>query len=201
MTKEEEILKAAEDEFFKNGYDASSTAIIASRAGVTHAMVNYYFRSKEKLFVRILDDHVYGLLQSLKPLMQADGNVATVAVNAACVIFDRMNEDRRFPYLISDISRTHPDFLLRYKDNFVTVCRESLEKHAQRLEKAIAEGLVRECTMHDIYHSVLTLSTAPFFSLPILENVAGLSPERIDAWILSRKEEMIKTLKARYSRL
>lgn len=201
MTKEEEILKAAEDEFFKNGYDASSTAIIASRAGVTHAMVNYYFRSKEKLFVRILDDHVYGLLQSLKPLMQADGNVATVAVNAACVIFDRMNEDRRFPYLISDISRTHPDFLLRYKDSFVTVCRESLEKHAQRLEKAIAEGLVRECTMHDIYHSVLTLSTAPFFSLPILENVAGLSPERIDAWILSRKEEMIKTLRARYSRL
>lgn len=201
MTKEEEILKAAEDEFFKNGYDASSTAIIASRAGVTHAMVNYYFRSKEKLFVRILDDHVFGLLQSLKPLMQADGNVATVAVNAACVIFDRMNEDRHFPYLISDISRTHPDFLLRYKDNFVTVCRESLEKHAQRLEKAIAEGLVRECTMHDIYHSVLTLSTAPFFSLPILENVAGLSPERIDAWILSRKEEMIKTLRARYSRL
>lgn len=201
MTKEEEILKAAEDEFFKNGYDASSTAIIASRAGVTHAMVNYYFRSKEKLFVRILDDHVHGLLQSLKPLMQADGNVAGVAINAACVIFDKMNEDRRFPYLISDISRTHPDFLLRYKESFVTTCRESLEKHAQRLEKAIAEGLVRECTMHDIYHSILTLSTAPFFSLPILENVAGLSPERIDAWILSRKEEMIKTLRARYSRL
>ena len=49
MTKEEEILKAAEEEFFKNGYDATSTATIARNTGVTHAMVNYYFRTKERL--------------------------------------------------------------------------------------------------------------------------------------------------------
>lgn len=199
MTKEEEILKAAEEEFFMNGYDATSTATIAKRAGVTHAMVNYYFRTKEKLFMQILDNHVYDLLRALKPIMQVDGNVARVAADAAVVIFDKMNEDRRFPYLLSDISRTHPDFLLRYRENFDTVCRSSLGMHVQRLEKGIADGNVQPCTMHDIYSTVVTLATAPFMNLPILENVARLSPDMIDRHLQERREEMVRIIRARYS--
>lgn len=199
MTKEEEILKAAEEEFFRNGYDASSTAIIAKRAGVTHAMVNYYFRTKERLFVQILDNHVYELLRSLKPLMQDSGNLVEVSVSAAVMIFDKLNEDRRFPFLLSDISRTHPDFLLRYKETFDTVCMDSIKMHSQRLEKSIQEGLSAECTMKDIYNTVLALATAPFLVLPALENVAGFTSEEIDSYLKARKEEMVRILLARYS--
>lgn len=199
MTKEEEILKVAEEEFFRNGYDATSTAVIAKRADVTHAMVNYYFRTKERLFIQILDNHVYELLRNLKPLMRADGDVVSVSIAAAEVIFDKMNEDRRFPYLLSDISRTHPDFLLRYREAFETVCRDSIGMHSQRLEKYIAEGSAADCTMTDIYNTVLTLATAPFLTLPILENVAGLSPQWVDEYLVSRKKEMVRILEARYS--
>lgn len=199
MTKEEEILKAAEEEFFRSGYDVTSTAAIAKSAGVTHAMVNYYFRTKERLFVQILDNHVYELLHSLKPLMQAEGNVLKVAVNAACAIFDKMNENRRFPYLISDIARTHPEFLLRYKETFDTVCRDSIAMHSLRLEKSISEGLVCRCTMNDIYNSVLTLATAPFLTLPLLENVAGWNANEISSYLQRRREEMVKSLEARFA--
>ncbi len=198
MTKEEEILRAAEEEFFRNGYDATSTASIAGKAGVTHAMVNYYFRTKERLFIQILDNHVYELLRSLKPLMQADGNVISVAVKAAEVIFDRLNSNRRFPYLLSDIARTHPDFLRKYTDAFNTVCKDSIGMHSERLKKCISEGKARECTMNDIYNSVVTLAVMPFFTIPVLENVAGMSVERIDAFLQSRKEEMIRILTSRY---
>ena len=199
MTKEEEILVAAEEEFFRNGYDATSTAVIAKRAGVTHAMVNYYFRTKERLFIQILDNLVYGLLRGLKPLMTADGDVVQVSINAAQVIFDRLNENRRFPYLLSDISRTHPDFLLRYRETFDTVCRDSIERHAERLEKRIEDGSVVPCTMGDIYNTVLTLAVSPFLTIPLLENVAGLSPERIDSFLQSRKKEMVRIIESRYS--
>lgn len=198
MTKEEEIIMAAEDEFFSNGYDACSTATIAKRAGVTHAMVNYYFRSKEKLFMQILDRHVQDLLLALKPLMQTDGNVGTVALSAACVIFDKMNEDRRFPFLLSDISRTHPDFLLRYREAFDTVCRDSMKMHSIRLENCISKGVVRECTMGDIYSTVLTLATAPFMTIPMLKNVAGMTDSGIDEWLEGRKTEMTKILRSRF---
>ena len=198
MTKEEEILAAAEEEFFKNGFDAASTAVIAKRAGVTHAMVNYYFRTKERLFVRILDNHVFGLLQALKPLMQVNGNVADVATEAASVIFDMLNEDRMFPFLIMDIMRSHPDFLLKYKETFDATCLNSIAMHAELLEQGIASGQVQVCTMKDIYDSVLSLSTAPFMLIPLLENVAGMTPEKINVFLQERKKEMLRILRARY---
>ena len=199
MTKEQEILNAAEEEFFRNGYDATSTAVIAKRAGVTHAMVNYYFRTKEKLFIQILDNHVYDLLLTLKPLMRADGDMVRVSTDAAVAIFEKMAEDRRLPYIISDISRTHPDFLLRYKDTVDKVCGDSIRMHSERLGRHIADGLVRPCSMNDIYNAILTLAVGPFLTLPILENVAGYDAARIDAYLLARKEEMVCIMQARFA--
>ncbi len=198
MTKEEEILQAAEEEFFRNGYEATSTDIIAKRAGVTHAMVNYYFRTKEKLFVQILDNHVYGLLQSLKPLMKADGNVANVAIEAAKIIFDAFNADRLFPFLVVDTVRKHPEFLLRYKETILSICMGSMDIHEQRLKKCIADGVVKECTMDDIYYNVLTLSVSPFLDIPMMEDIVKLSPERIDSFLAARREDMVKVLRARF---
>lgn len=200
MTKEEEILRAAKEEFFNCGYDACSTAVIAKRAGVTHAMVNYYFRSKEKLFIQILDSQVYDIIHSLKPVMQAEGNFIRIVCDAALVIFDKINENKRFPYLISDISRTHPDFLLRYKEVFETVCRDSVRMHALRLEELIAKGEVAECTMPEIYHTVLTLTMAPFLTIPFMEKVVGFSQEQVDAYLQSRRDEMVRIIEARLLR-
>lgn len=199
MTKEEEIINAAEEEFFRNGYDATSTAVIAKRAGVTHAMVNYYFRTKEKLFIQILDNHVYELLHALKPLMHVDGDFVRIVSDAACAIFDKLADDRRLPYLISDISRTHPDFLLRYKDTVSTVCGDSIKMHAQRLDQYIKDGVVSECSMADIYNTVLSLAMAPFFNLPLLENVVGYDASQVESYLASRREEMVSILHRRYS--
>ena len=40
---EQSILKAAEKEFLKKGFSGSKTTEIAKEAGVTHAMLHYYF--------------------------------------------------------------------------------------------------------------------------------------------------------------
>lgn len=48
------ILQAAEREFMSKGFAGARTTSIAEAAGVTHAMFHYYFRTKEKLFDRII---------------------------------------------------------------------------------------------------------------------------------------------------
>lgn len=55
---EQLILKAAEKEFIQKGYAGARTSSIAEAAGVTHAMLHYYFRTKDKLFEKILADKV-----------------------------------------------------------------------------------------------------------------------------------------------
>jgi len=61
---EEIILEAAEAEFLEKGFDQARTVSIAQRAGVTHAMLHYYFRTKEQLFDKILDRKI-GLIEEI----------------------------------------------------------------------------------------------------------------------------------------
>jgi len=199
MTKEEEILLAAEEEFFKAGYDGASTAVIAKAAGVTHAMVNYYFRTKENLFMNILDKHVYGLLSDLKPIMSTEGDIIDVMTNIALAIFDRMNADRKFPFIMQDIARNHPEFFMKYRDTFRSTCMDCFLEHSERLKQFISEGRVSDCTMGDIYDTVFTLSTNPFLNIPLLSLIEGLSDKEIDNYLAHRREEIIKIVRSRYS--
>lgn len=49
------ILQAADELFGERGYDGVSIRDVTERAGVTKALVFYYFRSKEALFQRVLE--------------------------------------------------------------------------------------------------------------------------------------------------
>lgn len=53
---ESRILQAAEEEFLLKGLEGARTSAIAERAGVTHAMLHYYFRTKNMLFERIIEE-------------------------------------------------------------------------------------------------------------------------------------------------
>lgn len=56
LNREQAILEAAEREFLAKGFAGARTTSIAEAAGVTHALLHYYFRTKEQLFDRILDE-------------------------------------------------------------------------------------------------------------------------------------------------
>lgn len=64
QNKEQAILEAAEQEFLAKGFDGARTASIARTAGVTHAMLHYYFHTKEQLFDRILEK-IFGQISEI----------------------------------------------------------------------------------------------------------------------------------------
>ena len=74
---ETRILRAAEKEFFSKGYAGARTASIAEAAGVTHAMLHYYFRTKDKLFERIVSEKI-NILADIILSAIGDGNLPLV---------------------------------------------------------------------------------------------------------------------------
>jgi TetR/AcrR family transcriptional regulator len=199
MTKEQQILLAAEEEFLKNGYDATSTAVIARKVGVTHAMVNYYYRNKKQLFLKVLDVCTVELLEKIKVLMRVDGNFVELAANTSAILFDSFLAKRRLPFLLLDVARTHPEFLEHYREVVGTVCAESIKRHSVYLEQQILEGKVADCTINDVFNTVMSLALAPFLNAPMLENVLGMSEEEIEAYLKAHRAEMLKIIYARYS--
>jgi len=70
IDKKDHILDVAERVFSDNGFDGASTRMISGEAGVNMAMLNYYFGSKEGLFLAIFERKI----SSFQTLLQNIGN-------------------------------------------------------------------------------------------------------------------------------
>src|SRR6185503_2844719 len=64
-TTEARIKAAAKTIFTQKGYAAARTRDIAEEAGINLALLNYYFRSKEKLFDLIMLESMQGFIHSI----------------------------------------------------------------------------------------------------------------------------------------
>ena len=61
LSTEQKIKNAARKVFTEKGYAATRTRDIAEAAGINLALLNYYFRSKQKLF-----EEVFGVTAEFK---------------------------------------------------------------------------------------------------------------------------------------
>jgi AcrR family transcriptional regulator len=70
IDKKDHILDVAERVFSEKGFDGASTRLISGEAGVNMAMLNYYFGSKEGLFLAIFQRKI----SSFQNILQNLGN-------------------------------------------------------------------------------------------------------------------------------
>jgi AcrR family transcriptional regulator len=70
IDKKDHILDVAEKIFSDLGFDGASTRMISGEAGVNMAMLNYYFGSKEGLFLAVFERKI----SSFQTLLQNIGN-------------------------------------------------------------------------------------------------------------------------------
>jgi len=66
IDKRQAILDAAEKLFCETGYEGTSTRQIAKESGANMAMINYYFGSKEGVFVEIMNNRIEGFASQLR---------------------------------------------------------------------------------------------------------------------------------------
>jgi len=75
IDKKDHILDVAERVFSENGFDGASTRLISGEAGVNMAMLNYYFGSKEGLFLSVIGRKI----SSFRDILQNIGNDETTS--------------------------------------------------------------------------------------------------------------------------
>ena len=71
---EEKIKEAARVVFTRNGYAATKVRDIAAEAGINVALVNYYFRSKEKLFQLIMEETIKKLFDKIQKIINDESS-------------------------------------------------------------------------------------------------------------------------------
>jgi len=72
IDKKASILEAAERLFCEMGYEATSTRLIAKEATANMAMINYYFGSKEGVFMEIMSKRIADFRTQLASICEDD---------------------------------------------------------------------------------------------------------------------------------
>lgn len=189
------ILEAAMKEFAKKGFAGARTADIAAEAGVTHAMLHYYFRSKQQLFERIAADKMETLIEmvfsvfvsSTKPLPEriADGVAAH---------FDFLMANRYLPLYVVNAVNSSGEYLERMRMQFEKVAAPKLMALQVELNQAAERGEICRVSALSLLADIVSLNIFPLLASNVFEILTGVDGE---LFIANRKKENIKIIMKR----
>lgn len=189
------ILEAAEREFLTKGFAGARTTVIAEDAGVTHAMLHYYFRSKQNLFDRIVESK----LELLDRLVFSafDDESFPLAERLSRVIaahFDFIADNPGLPTFM--ITQLNADSSLRLKivaavGNMVNRLSTSLQR---QIDAEAARGLCERIDARMLLFDMASLNVFIFLAAPIVDPmISGMFGDR-KAFLEARKQENITTI-------
>ncbi len=192
-TTEEKIKHAAKVIFHQKGYAATRTRDIAKEAGINLALVNYYFRSKEKLFDIIMLES----LQDFRQFIQAAFNDEKTSLESkietmVCNYIDLLIDQPDIPLFILSEIRNNPQALISKMN------KESMAKSffIKQFQQAVKEGKIAPIHPLHFIMNLIGMIVFPFVGSPIIKTVGGLKQEEFNELMQQRKVLIPKWLKA-----
>ncbi len=182
---EEKIKNAARKLFTQKGFAATRTRDIAEEAGINLALLNYYFRSKQKLFDLVMMENFRRFLQGMTVNFVDDTlTMQERVVRIVSAYIDFLTEFPDLPlFILNEITHNPSKIAARIHEEV----GPTRSKFFQQLQAAKMEGKVALDPFHFIANLV-GLTVFPFVSKPILQRVTGVTDEKFEALMQERKK-------------
>lgn len=185
-TTEEKIKNAARTIFMRKGYAATKTRDIAEEAGLNVALLNYYFRSKEKLFHQIMMESLTGFFQDIKSVfMETETTLEEKFSLLANGYIEQIQQQPDTPMFILSELRAHPDQFISQMSGQIKL-KDSAIFH-QLIEEIGMERIFEINPIH-IMMNLMSLIVFPFVGKPMLERIGDVDDEFFNMLMDQRKE-------------
>ncbi|MGM9741046.1 MAG: TetR/AcrR family transcriptional regulator [Candidatus Cryptobacteroides sp.] len=193
---DDKILKAAETEFFTKGYDGARTTSIAENAGVTHAMLHYYFRTKEQLFGEVLKRNIDNMFKVMfSVFVQDERPFSERLAEGVGRHFDVLAANPLLPrFILNEILPNAEKYFL--DDHGLKSNINEVYRNAQKsIDKEAASGRIERVDARKLFFSIVALNLFPFVSF---EFYSGITDEKDkERFLAERRAENIETMKRR----
>jgi AcrR family transcriptional regulator len=166
-TTEAKIKNAARVVFHKKGFAATRTRDIAEEAGINLALLNYYFRSKEKLFETIMFETVFGFMQNMAMVLNDEKSTLEKKVELiASYYIDFITKEPNIPiFMLSEIRNNNAHGLLEKLPIKQLVMNSAFVKQHQ---EAVVKGKITEPNPLHFLMNLLSLVVFPFHRTTIV---------------------------------
>jgi AcrR family transcriptional regulator len=184
---EEKIKEAARRVFTRKGYAATRTRDIAEESGFNLALINYYFRSKEKLFDLVMLENLQLFIHSVMGIVNAPATTLQEKIELLIGHYiDMLIKNPDLPiFVLSEINADPKKLIARL--GFDKVNHEKIYLVKQWKELAAAKKAPAFNPIH-ILINVLSMTIFPFIASPLLRNRTGISIEEFNRLMEERKK-------------
>ncbi len=184
---EEKIRMAAKKLFTERGYAATTIRDVAEEAGVNIALLNYYFRSKDKLFKSIFAENFKEYSQQIAAIFFQEDIPLEIRIRRfVSEVTDQLKKNPDLPMFIMSECRQDPSAF----ENVAKLYRERFANSSmlKQLKEEAEKGNIRKIDPLHFQFLLNSQMTAPFLSMPMLRSFEGLEGEKWDQFLEERKQ-------------
>lgn len=178
--------------FLQKGFAAARTRDIAEEAGINLALLNYYFRSKEKLFNQIMEESLQMLFSTIFPMLS---NPDISLRDKIPFFVDQYTtvliSNPELPTFILTEIRNNPDHLMNIMGGGKAMNLSVLQS---QIEEGITKGEVIHISPWNFLLNIVSLVVFPFVARPMVKRLGGKSDTQFEALVSERKASIIEML-------
>lgn len=184
---EDRIREAAKRVFLKKGFDGTTSRDIAKEADMNIALTNYYFRSKEKLFLEIFRDLLEVYFQSTIDILNKDIDIKAKISEIIENDFNMMKKEPDLVIFIMNEVHKAPGRLFPDMSIFKQVRSTYIKK---QLEEGVANGTVRPMGIENLLPLIKCSIEFIFLGKEIHKELFGLTDEGFEKYAEEQKEHI-----------
>ena len=181
---ETKIKEAAKKVFIEYGYEGAKVRQIAEAAGVNIALLNYYFRSKEQLFISIYAETMATFFGTMFTLMNEDTPLEVKVWRIVDKYTDFLMNNPMMPtFILAEQGKNGVDFFKKLGAKGML----GQSKLAAQLADEVKKGTIRPIKP---FHFIITLMgniAFPFIARPMISYIGDLDEAGFRQFMEERK--------------
>jgi len=193
VNTEQIILKAAEAEFFEKGYGSAKTVAIAKRAGVSHSMLHYYYRTKEQLFQKIFKEKVQALAQAFGVIFEQNTGFTEILRLAIETQFKFIAQNPQLPmFIFREVlsNKENREWAIKTLFPHIFPFLSTIEK---MLSTEISKGTIRPIAIQNLMMNIISINISVFIALPVLKETFNFdNDETLENFLNERRESNVQ---------
>lgn len=193
---ETRILDAAHTVFLRRGTAGARMQEIADEAGVTKALVHYYFRAKARLAQAVFQHAAQQLFPSVLTALASDEPLEEKVARVVELELDHLAKRPYLPgYILSEL-HYNPDRMRQLMLSAIGMPIDEVRRHLlgtlrRQIDERVRAGTMRRMAPEQFVLNLLSLCIFPFAARPMVMAMLGLDPAGFEHLIERHRKELV----------
>ncbi|MDR1984669.1 MAG: TetR/AcrR family transcriptional regulator [Prevotellaceae bacterium] len=191
---EQLILDAAEKIFLDKGFSGAKTTDIANAAGVNHALLHYYFHTKENLFNKVFENKADLLLMTFKTSFDTDLPFLEKIRITIESHFDFIGVNPKIPmFILREVvsNKEKRDFII---EKIFPRAYSVLEQLRKSIDEEVGKGTISPVEPIDLMMNIASLNVLSYVAAQVYFNFGNENTDELNKFLSQRKKNNVEVI-------